>query len=103
VVTTPNVRYVRHLFRLAVSGRGPMTSAHEPGSSSAWDDGHLHYFTPGDLRRIATSSGFKSIRLSAWVAPTGRLKPVRPMLNRLSGTAVVREFLSGNTLMVARR
>jgi len=103
VVTTPNVRYVSHLIRLIVLGRGPMTSAHEPGASHAWDDGHCHYFTPGDLRRIARSSGFESIGMAALIAPTGRLQLIRPILMRLSAAAPIREFLSGNTLMVAHR
>jgi SAM-dependent methyltransferase len=103
VVTTPNVRAVRHILRLILQGRGPMTSAHEPGSSSAWDDGHLHYFTPGDLVRIARAAGFGSPQVFALIAPTGRFGSVRPFLSRLSRTAPVREFVSGNTLLIARR
>jgi SAM-dependent methyltransferase len=103
VVTTPNVRALRHILRLAVQGRGPMTSAHEPGASSGWDDGHLHYFTPGDLVRIARSAGFASPQVSALISPTGRFKAIRGLLSRMSGTALVREFLSGNILLIARR
>ena len=103
VVTTPNVRYVRHLLRLVVLGRGPMTSSHAPGETSAWDDGHLHYLTPGDLRRIASRAGFSEIQVSALVAPAGRFQPLRQVLRRLSGQALVREFFSGNMILVARR
>jgi SAM-dependent methyltransferase len=103
VVTTPNVRSVRHLVRLAVLGRGPMTSTHEPNPARAWDDGHLHYFTPGDVRRIAHTAGFEAVRVSALVAPTGRLQQVRPFLARHAAAAPIREFISGNILLVARR
>jgi SAM-dependent methyltransferase len=101
-LTTPNIRYVRHLVRLALFGRGPMTSAHVPGPSREWDDGHLHYFTPGDLRRIVFAAGFSSILVSGLIAPTGRLQVLRPIAATLSGYAPIREFLSGNTLLVAR-
>jgi ubiquinone/menaquinone biosynthesis C-methylase UbiE len=103
VITTPNVRYVRHLVRLVVLGRGPMTSSHPPGESTAWDDGHLHYLTPGDLRRIARKAGFQQVRVSALVAQTGRFRPLRRVLGRLSNLGPVREFLSGNMILVARR
>ena len=103
VITTPNVRYVRHLARLVLLGRGPMTSAHPPGESSAWDDGHLHYLTPGDLGRIARGAGFTHVRVSALVAQSGRFRPLRRILGRLSSLAPVREFLSGNMILVARR
>jgi SAM-dependent methyltransferase len=103
VVTTPNVRYVRHLARLVFLGRGPMTSSHPPGTASAWDDGHLHYLTPGDLRRIAAQAGFGQVRVSALVAPSGRFGPLRRVLRRLSTVAPIREFFSGNMILVARR
>jgi hypothetical protein len=103
VVTTPNVRYVRHLVRLVILGRGPMTSSHPPGGSIAWDDGHLHYLTPGDLKRIALQAGFEHPRVSALVSQSGGLRPLRRILGKLSSLAPVREFLSGNMILVARR
>lgn len=103
VVATPNVRYVRHLARLVILGRGPKTSAHEPSPDRAWDDGHLHYFTPRDLRVVARSAGFESIRVSGLIARSGRYQPIRPIASALSGFFPVREFFSGNTLLVARR
>jgi methionine biosynthesis protein MetW len=103
VVTTPNIRYVRHLARLVLLGRGPMTSSHPPGAASAWDDGHLHYLTPGDLRRIAREAGFERVRVSALIASSGRFRPLRQILRRLSSMAPVREFFSGNMILIARR
>jgi SAM-dependent methyltransferase len=103
VVTTPNVRYVRHLVRLVLLGRGPMTSSHPPGATSSWDDGHVHYLTPGNLRRIADRVGFRQVRVSALIAPTGRFRPLRRVLRRLSPVAPIRESFSGNMILVARR
>lgn len=40
VITTPNLRYWRHILSI-ISGRFPRTSADEEG----YDGGHLHYFT----------------------------------------------------------
>jgi SAM-dependent methyltransferase len=103
VITTPNIRYVRHLARLVFLGRGPMTSSHPPGASSAWDDGHLHYLTPGDLTRIARKAGLRQVQVSAFIARSGRFSPLRRLLRRLSSFWPVREFLSGNMVLVARR
>jgi SAM-dependent methyltransferase len=102
VVTTPNVRQIRHLIRLVIFGRGPMTSAHDC-PTRAWDDGHLHYLTPGDLGRIARDAAFSSVRVEALISPIGQFRIVRPVVARLAGWPAVREFLSGNALLIARR
>jgi hypothetical protein len=80
-----------------------MTSAHLPEAASAWDDGHLHYLTPGDLRRIAHQAGFEQVRVSALVAQAGRFKPLRRVTRRFASVAPIREFFSGNMILVARR
>lgn len=102
VITTPNVRYIRHLWKLAVLGQGPRTA----GSSSrdgVWDNGHIHYFTHSDLRSIFRESGFKRVKSQALVDREGTLPRLRAMLDRLARMSPVREFLTGNMMVVATR
>ena len=99
LVTTPNVRYVRHLWKLVVRGEGPQT-ANKQDLDGAWDDGHIHYFTHKDLRNIFLESGFSEVMSEALIdLNKGTL--IRKVLNQFSRLYVVREFLSGNMLLVA--
>ncbi len=100
VATTPNVRYLRHLLRLAISGRGPMTSGEALRTAQVWDDGHIHYFTAGDLEWIARSAGFLNVRTEALISPTGRARFARGFLNQVRTTGIVKGFLGGNVMVV---
>jgi SAM-dependent methyltransferase len=101
VVTTPNVRYLKHAFRLIVRGQGPMTSTARLRTRDTWDDGHLHYFTPSDLAWMAKTAQFRDAHTAGLIAASGRLSLIRRSLNRAADHGLVREFLSGNTTMVA--
>jgi SAM-dependent methyltransferase len=101
VAATPNVRYVKHVTRLVVRGLGPMTSGHEARTRDSWDDGHIHYLTPKDLLWIAHEAGFSRGSVRALISPSGRLRPLRPLLARYARSGLVREFFSGNSLLVA--
>jgi SAM-dependent methyltransferase len=101
VATTPNVRYVKHAFRLIIGGRGPMTSTARLRTRQVWDDGHIHYFTPSDLVWIARSAGFRDVHASGLIGLHGELSGIRGLLDRMAGQPVVRDFLSGNTKLIA--
>lgn len=101
VLTTPNIRYVKHAVRLLILGRGPST-ANGNTSNGSWDDGHLHYFTHADLRALLASCGFHCIRSEALVNRRGG-GAARRLLDGYSAAPPVREFLSGNALVVARK
>ena len=103
VATTPNVRYLPHLIRLAVQGRGPMTSGDALRTATNWDDGHIHFFTARDLEWLAAAAGFRSYRTEALVEVEGRLRPLRRGLDRLRRNALVKGFLTGNLLLIARK
>lgn len=94
VITTPNIRYIKHLYRLIVKGEGPQTAGGNTLDGD-WDDGHIHYFTHGDLRQIFISQGFSSVKSKALidVANKGLL---RSWLDQYSHKKFVYEFLSGN-------
>lgn len=101
IAMTPNIRYVTHIWRLVALGRGPLTSAAQTRTETDWDAGHIHFLTPSDLTWIARRVGFSEIETSALIATSGRFQLIRPVLDRLSTTAIVRNFLSGNTMLVA--
>jgi len=84
VITTPNVRYIKHLFRLCVRGLGPQTAGGNT-LDGPWDDGHIHYFTHHDLR-----GGKKKLI-------------IRSLFDHFASTYFVRVFLSGCILVVARK
>ena len=55
VISTPNIRYWRHLFSLIVKGRFPKTS----DDTEHWDGGHLHCFTYKDIELLLSEHGFE--------------------------------------------
>jgi SAM-dependent methyltransferase len=101
VLTTPNIRYIKHIARLVVMGRGPSTSSGEAIDGS-WDDGHLHYFTHADLRLLLVKGGFCDVRSQAMI-DLGGGRPGRQLLDRFASVGVVREFMSGNALVISRK
>ena len=99
IVTSPNVRYVKNIWRIIFSGYGPRTAGGNT-RDGAWDDGHLHYFTHKDLREVFSAAGFRSVHSEALV-DMSKGGTLRSLLNRSSRLFMVREFLSGNILVVA--
>ena len=75
ILTTPNIRYIKHLFQLVVRGRGPKTAAHHD-DELLWDGSHVHYFTSSDLEALLKEAGFVGVRSRADSA--GGLSTARP-------------------------
>jgi len=102
LITTPNVRYVRHLWNLVVRGRGPRTGD-QIQIDGAWDNGHIHYFTHSDLREVFLQAGFRTVQSLALINDRGSLGWARNLLSRNAASYLVREFMSGNILLLAFR
>lgn len=68
LLSTPNIRYVRHVARLVVWGQFPHTSQDD----FVWGGGHLHYFTRGDLGRLLGAAGFTRVEFVVNPAQFGR-------------------------------
>lgn len=101
IITTPNIRYVKTLWKLIFSGYGPRTSGGNT-QDGEWDDGHLHYFTHRDLRELFAGSGFHRIESFAFVdLDKGGI--VRRVLDKMASSRLVREFLSGSILLYAEK
>lgn len=101
VVTTPNVRYLPHVWRLVVRGSGPLTSGFRERTVDGWDGGHIHFFTPSDLTWVMREAGFRDVKTRALIGTAERLRFPRSLLDRWAPAAPVKNFLSGNTLLVA--
>jgi methionine biosynthesis protein MetW len=101
VATTPNIRYLRHLVRLVISGHGPITSGRALRTLDVWDDGHIHFFTARDLEWLAKATGFSRVETSVLIAPTGRGVAARRFLNTVRGRGLVKGFLGGSIMVVA--
>jgi 2-polyprenyl-6-hydroxyphenyl methylase/3-demethylubiquinone-9 3-methyltransferase len=97
LVSTPNVRYLRQLWRIGVQGRGPQTS----GEDAGWDGGHLHYFCSADLRQLAAEAGFGHVRVEGMLSALGRGAALKRGLVFARNTWPVREFLAHSQLLVA--
>jgi ubiquinone/menaquinone biosynthesis C-methylase UbiE len=101
IITTPNIRYVKNLWRIIVNGFGPRTAGGNQ-IDGPWDDGHLHYFTHRDLREIFSEAGFFSVSSTGLVnLKNGAF--TRRIADRYSAASMVREFFSGNILLIARK
>jgi len=101
IITTPNIRYVKNLWRIAVKGRGPRTAG-DNQIDGLWDGGHLHYFTHRDLREIFLVAGFSNVS-STGLINLENYGLARRVADRYSAVKPVREFFSGNILLVARK
>lgn len=102
VVTSPNVRYFKQVWRLVAKGLGPRT-ANQNTLNGKWDDGHIHYFTHSDLRRIFIHAGFKHVISKAFINLSGNMAKLRSILDLFSKSYFVREFSSGNIILVAEK
>ena len=58
VLTTPNIRYFRHIVTLLFRGTFPRTTT----DTFVWGGGHLHYFTRKDLAFLLRKAGFNKIK-----------------------------------------
>ncbi|HLA28909.1 MAG TPA: class I SAM-dependent methyltransferase [Syntrophales bacterium] len=55
LLTTPNIRYLRNLYRLIFKGIFPHTTTDD----FIWGGGHIHYFTRKDITYLLNEAGFK--------------------------------------------
>jgi SAM-dependent methyltransferase len=103
VLATPNVRYIRHVFRLVIGGHGPITSGAALRTREVWDEGHVHFLTSRDLEWLARTAGFSSIQTEALIDTSGSMRPLRRLLNRARKRGLVKGLLTGNLMLVATK
>lgn len=98
IVSSPNIRFSSHLNSLVLKGRFPLTSV----DKSAYDGGHIHYFTFNDLKQILLNNGFKIEHKEGIIN-----KPKRGIKGRIAkkilGNKFMLEFRSPGILIVAKK
>jgi methionine biosynthesis protein MetW len=101
VITTPNIRYLKYIVRLLVSGYGPRTAGGNT-LDGPWDDGHVHYFTHRDMRELFAQVGFRRVESRSFIDLTGGSR-LRRWMDRHAAAGPIREFLSGCILLSAEK
>ena len=101
LITTPNIRYLRYIAQILMSGYGPRTAGGNT-MDGAWDDGHLHYFTHRDLQDLFRRIGFVKVTSSALIDLT-RGSLLRRLMDRYANRVLIREFFSGCIFLVAEK
>lgn len=96
ILSTPNFRKVKNLWRLFGQGRFPKTS----GDSEGWDGGHLAYFTRKDLFHLLAQAGFTPSRTRG-IFSTDHHPISKQLLTKMLGTRLSCEFIAGGILVEA--
>ncbi len=96
ILTTPNVKYFRNLYKLIIKGQFPHTTT----DTFVWGGGHLHYFTIKDLSFIIQEAGFHKV---VFYMNRQQFKRSwkRRLFIRLSGQSVFRDFFCGGIIAEA--
>jgi len=98
IVSAPNIRFSDHIVKLVFKGRFPTTSE----DKTAYDGGHIHYFTFSDLKEILRKAGFKIIREEGIIN-----KPKRGVIGKIGeiilGKKIMREFRSPGILIISEK
>jgi methionine biosynthesis protein MetW len=98
IITTPNIRYFRHVLTLLLRGRFPHTTT----DTFVWGGGHFHYFTRADLQSLVERAGFIHCRF-ALAMPQFTRSWKRRWLAGLLGPAAFGEWICGGITAAAVR
>ncbi len=88
LLDTPNIRYAKHLWTLLFRGRFPITAGDEEDLRLAYDGGHLHYFTRGDIAALLRRPGLEPVRFYPILPPrlrSGAMGILAGMLSKVPG------------------
>lgn len=96
VLTTPNMRYWRHI-RSIIGGRFPLTSTDEEG----YDGGHLHYYTVANLSALI-APWFDVLRVRGTIGGPRRGNVAR-LMRLVMPRQKAEEFSSPGIAILARR
>jgi methionine biosynthesis protein MetW len=93
VLTTPNIRYFRHLRTLLLDGTFPHTTT----DTFVWGGGHFHYFTRKDLSVLLQKAGFT--RLEFLINPNQFARSFkRRLVRKLLGESKFGEWICGGII-----
>ena len=98
VLTTPNIRYFRHLYRLIFEGIFPHTCS----DTFVWGGGHLHFFTRKDTHKLLIKAGFKKVKFFI-NQDQFALSKKRKIINFLTGERTFGEWFCASITVSAHK
>lgn len=97
IISTPNIRFWDHIFKLIFKGRFPKTSE----DLKLYDGGHIHFFTFSDLRCLVNKVGFGVLREEGIINKSKRGWKGR-FIEKMLGKRFLLEFRSPGILMILK-
>ncbi len=98
-IAFPNMRYLLHIKQL-LAGRFPKTSG---DTAYSYDGGHLHYYTPRDVRDLLASKGLNTVSEWGIISCGIRDKWKYRLLKAILPSTLKREFLSIEVMLKATK
>jgi len=98
IISAPNIRFSDHIVTLVFKGRFPTTSE----DKTAYDGGHIHYFTFSDLKEILKGAGFKIIQEEG-IINKARRGVIGKVGEIILGKKIMREFRSPGILIIGEK
>lgn len=98
IISTPNIRFSDHLFKLIFKGRFPKTSE----DPNLYDGGHIHFFTFSDLRSLLTESRFEILKEEGVINKEKRGWRGR-ILEKIMGKKFMLEFRTPGILIISKK
>ena len=98
IISTPNIRYSNHLYRLIFEGVFPKTSE----DYRIYDGGHIHFFTYKDLNNLLLESRFKILKIEGIINKETRGWKGR-FIQSIVGKKIMNEFRSPGILLIAQK
>jgi methionine biosynthesis protein MetW len=98
IISTPNIRFLPHLYTLLVKKHFPKTTV----ETIPYDGGHIHFFTYQDLIDLMVEVGFKNVMRSEIInKPTRKWKG--QLLELIFGKEFMQEFASPGILLIGTK
>ena len=98
LLSTPNIRFSDHIYKLLFQGIFPKTST----DNNSYDGGHIHFFTFTDIRNLLLANRFKIIEYRGIINEKERGWKGK-IIEFLIGSKIMREFRSPGILFIARK
>jgi methionine biosynthesis protein MetW len=98
LLTTPNIRYFRNLYKLIFRGKFPHTTT----DRFVWGGGHVHYFTRTDLAFLIQKAGFENIEFHLNQEQFTRSWK-RRLIQGLTGKSIFGEWFCGGIIAEASK
>jgi methionine biosynthesis protein MetW len=94
-ISTPNIRFLRFLQSIILTGRFPKTS----GDSTLYDGGHIHFFTFKDTEFLLQEAGLRVLAKRGLTSETAREQFKWRLLRAILGQTFEREFMCVEALV----